>query len=201
MKSETETEYVDYMSRNQEWFGLCFDTGPRYGRIWHSPWYDNPEARSTGFLIPPEPSAIAYITVVLPTLMYNCDPLNWKGGAVWYQDFDVWNHEANVAGWKMIERIRAGYGELRPFDQATVNIFKDDDRTILPAFLLAPLIYGWDAYYIPQERGSFARISHDGYWAIETETEEAYQAIQEKIKAFGQEHFLVKQRVLQPRRF
>ena len=99
----------------------------------------------------------------------------------------------------MIERIRAGYGEIRPFRMATVNIFRDNDLSILPAFLLAPLIYGWNAYYIPQDRGSFGFVSHDGYWAVSTETDADYAALQEKVSHYPKDHWILKQRLLEPR--
>ena len=131
--------------------------------------------------------------------MSNFEPENWSGGAIVYQDFDVWSHKANVEGWTMIERIRAGYGELRPFNQATVNEFRDNDSQILPAFLLAPLIYGWDCFYIPYTRGTFAYISHDGYWCINTETDMDYQQLQCKLAIYEADHWLSKQRLRNPR--
>jgi hypothetical protein len=167
--------------RITDFLGLRFNPGPRYGREWFTPFYDHPEAKCTGFELPDNPSGLAYLAGLIPALMTNYESTNWTGGAVWYQDYDVWNHKNNVEGWTMIERIRAGYGELRPFSSATVNIFRDADSTILPAFLLAPLVYGWDAHYIPEERGSFAFISHDGYWCIATETESDYLKLQESI--------------------
>jgi hypothetical protein len=99
----------------------------------------------------------------------------------------------------MIERIRAGYGELRPFREATVNVFRDNDISILPAFLLAPLIYGWDAHYVSLDRGSFASISHDGYWCITTETEADYLKLQEKLLVYDEGHWIRNQRLLGPK--
>jgi hypothetical protein len=199
MIAETEKEFATYFGNNYEWYGLRFDSGPRYSREWFTPFYDHVEAKCTGFEMPDSPSGFAYLAGLLPTLMTGFESGAWRGGAVWYQDFDVWNHQNNVEGWTMIERIRAGYGELRPFELATVNIFRDSDISILPAFLLAPLIYGWDAYYIPQDRGCFAKISHDGYWAISTETDADFAQLQQKLTIYEDDHWIRKQRLLAPR--
>jgi hypothetical protein len=182
-----------------EYFGLRFDPGPRYGHEWFTPSYDHPEAKCTGFELPTFSAGLAYLAGNIPTLLTGFERDAWRGGAVWYQDYDVWNHQSNVEGWTMIERIRAGYGELRPFGMATVNIFRDNDLSILPAFLLAPLVYGWDAYYVSQDRGSFAFISHDGYWTISTETEADYAALQEKLSHYSEDHWIRNQRLLAPR--
>jgi hypothetical protein len=199
MRVETEPEFAAYFAENHQYFGLRFDPGPRYGREWFTPFYDHAEARCIGLEFPDFPGGFAYLAGVIPSLVCEGGDAPWRGGAVWYQDYDVWNHQNNVAGWTMIERIRAGYGELRPFGMATVNIFRDNDLSILPAFLLAPLIYGWDAYYIPQERGSFAFISHDGYWTISTETDADFAALQEKLSMYEEGHWMREQRLLMPR--
>src|SRR5665213_1936450 len=199
MTAETESEFAAYFSEDYEYFGLRFDPGPRYGHEWFTPYYDHPQAKCTGFEIPSFPTGFAYLAGNLPSFLTGFERAYWKGGAVWYQDYDVWDHQNNVEGWTMIERIRAGYGEIRPFRMATVNIFRDNDLSILPAFLLAPLIYGWNAYYIPQDRGSFGFVSHDGYWAVSTETDADYAALQEKVSHYPKDHWILKQRLLEPR--
>jgi len=203
MTSETEIEYVSHMAANHAYCGLRFDPGPRYGRPWHTPWYDHTEARTLHFKHPANAPGFAYLARVMVELTDNSrlDSADWRGGAVWYQDYDVWDHRENVTGRTMIERIRAGYGELRPFGSATVNIFRDNDLAILPAFLLAPLIFGWDAYYISQERGAFAYISHDEYWTLTVETTARFEALVKKIGSHNEEHWLRDYREIEPSRF
>jgi hypothetical protein len=198
MTAETEKEFATYFMGNYAFFGLRFDPGPRYGHEWFTPLYDHAETKCVGFEIPNFPSGLAYLAGLIPTLVCADGGPSWRGGAVWYQDYDVWDHRNNAEGWTMVERIRAGFGELRPFGVATVNVFRDNDLAIVPAFLLAALIYGWDAYYIPQERGRFAKISHDGYWTVSTETEADYQNLQAQFERYEPDHWLHKQRLLKP---
>lgn len=200
MTAETQADFSAYLSQNYEHFGLRIDLTPRYGhKPWFSPSYDHPESKIIGFEVPDSASGFAHLAGLLPSLVSEDLNALWRGGAVLYQDYDVWDHQNNVQAWTMIERIRAGFGELRPFSQATVNVFRDNDLAILPAFLLAPLIYGWNAYYIPQDRGSFAFVSHDGYWTIATETEEVYAGLQKKLAFYPDDHWIRKQRLLSPR--
>jgi len=196
MTAETESQIAAFYNANLAYFGLKFESSSRFIRETFNPVYEHPEGKCVGFEMPDSPSGYAYLASVLPSLLTDFDRDNWRGGAIIYQDFDVWNHRNNVEGWTMIERIRAGYGELRPFREATVNVFRDNDISILPAFLLAPLIYGWDAHYIPLDRGSFASISHDGYWCITTETEADYSKLQEKLLVYDEGHWIRNQRLL-----
>jgi hypothetical protein len=198
MTAQTESEFAAYFAKNYDFYGLRFDPGPRYEHEWFTPFYDHAECKCIGFEMPDSASGFAYLAGLIPSLVSIEHDTNWHGGAVWYQDYDVWDHQNNVQGWTMIERIRAGYGELRPFGKATVNVFRDTDLSILPAFLLAPLMYGWDAYYIPQERGTFASISHDGYWTITTETEVDFIQLQSKLSHYDNDHWLSKQHLRKP---
>lgn len=198
MTAETEQEIAKFYNARKSYFGISFEPSNRFVRETFSPTYDNPESKCVGFELPDSPSGYAYLASILPSLLTGFDADNWTGGAVIYQDFDVWNHRNNVEGWTMIERIRAGYGELRPFSEATVNVFRDTDIFILPAFLLAPLIYGWDAHYVPLDRGCYASISHDGYWTVTTETEQDYARLQDKLLGYDADHWIRNQRLLGP---
>ena len=91
------------------------------------------------------------------------------------------NERANLAGYQMVERIRATFGEHRPFHAATVNHFRTDEQLLLTNFILAALIYGWDAYYIPNYGGCFAHISHDEWCCIVTESNEDFKNFAEPM--------------------
>ena len=188
MIAQTSEEFENYMTTNYEYYGLRF----KQNSVKSSPFYEHPEARWFNFKLPDYAGGFAYIAGAIPAIVSENSEFAWRGGAVWYQDYDVWSQQNNVEGRTMIERIRAGYGELRPFGKATVNVFRDTDLSILPAFLLAPLIYGWDAHYIPQERGIFVSISHDGFWDVSTETDADSQRFESKVKQYGLERWLRK---------
>jgi len=143
-----------------------------------SPYYDNPEAKCIEIPFPKKASEFADFTVNLPTLT-EMDAVEWAGGTLVFTDWGIWNQQANLAGYQMIERIRSTFGEHRPFHVATVNRFRQDERLLLANFILASLIYGWDAYYIPNYRGWFAHISHDEWCCAVTECEENFKQIAE----------------------
>lgn len=196
MTAETEAELAAWYMNNIAYFGLSFEPSSRFTREVFTPRFLHSESKCLRFEMPDSPSGFAYLASILPSLLSGFDRDHWRGGAVVYQDFDVWDHRNNVEGWTMIERIRAGYGELRPFTEATANVFRDNDLSILPAFLLAPLIWGWDAFYLPLDRGSFASISHDGIWFIDTETESDHMQLLEKLSSYPKDHWLRSYRLM-----
>ncbi|HEY6444841.1 MAG TPA: hypothetical protein VIY53_00160 [Acidobacteriaceae bacterium] len=177
MTSETSEEYKAYLEKENWIFNLAWDEG----RIFH-PFYENDQARCVELPFPEKASEFAYLAVTLP-LLREMDRAEWGGGTLVYADWGIWDRRASIAGYQMVERIRATFGEHRPFDVAPVNHFRSDEFPLLTNFILAALVYGWDAYYIPNYRGCFAFISHDEWGCIVTEREEDFKSVTEPLLA------------------
>lgn len=162
MTAQTLEEYKAYLKEDGRFHGIHWDDGPGL----HT-YFVHPEAKCTEIPFPNEASDFAYLAVSLPILS-EMDRVEWHGGTLVFTDWGIWSERANIAGYQMVERIRMSFGEMRPFGMATVNRFRRDEQPLLTSFILAALIYGWDAYYIPNYEGCFAYISHDGYCLIVT---------------------------------
>jgi hypothetical protein len=175
MTSETAEEYKAYLAKQKWIFNLSWDDG----RVFH-PFYESDQAKCVEFPFPKKASAFAYAAVTLP-LLSEIDRVEWGGGTLVYADWGIWDQRASIAGYQMVERIRATFGEHRPFHVAPVNHFRADELPLLTNFILAALIYGWDAYYIPRYRGCFAFMSHDEWGCVVTEREEDFKSVAEPL--------------------
>jgi hypothetical protein len=171
MAAQTIEEYKAYLRGAHGWF---------YAIHWEDgksrPYYVHPEAKCTEVPFPHEAGQFGHLAVTLPMLC-EMDRVEWGGGTLIFTDWGIWSESANVAGYQMVERIRSSFGELRPFEVATVNLFRRDEHPLLTSFILAALIYGWDAYYVPNYGGCFVHISHDEYCLIVTKTTEDFEKI------------------------
>ena len=174
MTALTIEEYKAYLAEQSRIFNIKWQS---WGNSF-SPYYDNSEAKCIEMPFPKKASEFAYPAVSLPMLK-EMDTFQWGGGTLIFTDWGIWNQEASLAGYQMVERIRSTFGELRPFNVATVNRFREDEHLLLINFVLAALIYGWDAYYIPNYGGRFAHISHDEWGCIVTERSEDFKNIAE----------------------
>jgi len=72
----------------------------------------------------------------------------------------------------MIERMRMGYGELRPLGDANAHWFRSDEIAELAAFIVPCFVYGWDAYVLPSGKECFGFISHDQIWFVNARNQE-----------------------------
>lgn len=175
MTAETAENLKAYLTKQRWIFNLSWDEEGIF-----RPFYENPEARCIEFPFPTRPSEISHLAVTLP-LQSEMDNVQWSGGTLVYSDWGIWEQRANLAGYQMIERIRASFGELRPFSVVPVNEFRADEQLLLANFILAALVYGWDACYIPNYRGWFAFVSHDEWGCIVTERDEDFKSIAEPL--------------------
>jgi hypothetical protein len=170
MTAETLEEFKAYLADNYSIFKIKWND--------RRPFYENPAAKCIEIPFPKTAGKFAYLSTSLPILS-PMDAVEWPGGTLVYTDWGIWDQSASLAGYQMVERIRSTFGEYRPFGVAPVNRFRADEQPLLTNCILAALIYGWDAYYIPNYGGCFAHISHDEWCCIVTESDENFKSIAE----------------------
>jgi hypothetical protein len=85
-------------------------------------------------------------------------------------------------GWKVVEKMRQGFGENRSLQTARAHFFRSDELLDLKAFLLPCFVFGWDAYLVPfSNNGYFVHVSHDEYWGVVAKTRKAYDALHAEL--------------------
>jgi hypothetical protein len=171
MTSLTLEEYKAYLKTNRNFWGIDWDDT---SSSW--PYFTHPQAKCTDIPFPNRAGEFAHLAVDLPMLT-EMDRVEWGGGTLIFTGWGIWSQKANLAGYQMVERIRSTFGELRPFHLATVNRFRQDELLLLTNFILAALVYGWDAYYVPNYEGCFVHVSHDEFCHIVTKRSEDFKQI------------------------
>jgi hypothetical protein len=75
------------------------------------------------------------------------------------------------------------------FEAAPGHLFRSDELTDAIAMLLQPMIFGWDAYYLPRwSYGTgelFMHISHDSFVSIVTRTSAFHEKVFGLLKELG----------------
>jgi hypothetical protein len=175
MTAETIDQLKQYLEKERWIFNLHFDDMRRF-----QPWYENDEARCIEIPFPTRAGKFAWLASSLPGFGSWAEP-EWDGGTLAYTEWGVWDERGNLAGYQMIERIRSTFGENRPFHLAPVHRFRPDERHLLTSFLVAALVYGWDACYIPHHRGWFGYVSHDEWTCLVTERDEDFKRVAEPL--------------------
>jgi hypothetical protein len=143
--------------------------------------YDGAEANCVKLKSPDAPSRAAYFSSRASRIGLASDEAQFRGALLWI----TYSELGSLApiGWKLVEKMRQGFGENRPLQTARVHFFRSDELLDLRAFLLPCFVFGWDAYLIPFETNDFfVHVSHDEYWGVISRTQKAHERLFPELK-------------------
>jgi hypothetical protein len=173
MQVGTHNETLKLFSDNK------WDCGIKLGNT--NLYYDVPEANCIELKWPDLPGRAAYFSSKASRLGLDGDEARFQGAMLWVPYSELGS--LAPIGWKLVEKMRQGFGENRPLQTANAHFFRSDELLDLRAFLLPCFVFGWDAYLVPFGRNDFfVHISHDEYWGVVSRTRKAYEALFAELK-------------------
>jgi hypothetical protein len=150
--------------------------------------YDSEGASCFRLTYPETPRRVTYAARLLSMLgAFEGDESTFNGALLWLRLWEIGSPQLEKAGWKMIERMRMGYGELRPLGEANAHWFRSDEIAELAAFIVPCFVFGWDAYILPSGGHTFGFVSHDGFWSISARNHEASNRVLTEFAEFKPE--------------
>jgi hypothetical protein len=163
----TAAEVREFETKNAWATGICMDeSGDLY--------YNTPEANCVTLRYPETPLRVTYFARLISMLGTQGDEANFNGAMLWIRYWNSGSSQLEKSGWRLVERMRMGFGELRPLGVANGHWFRSDEIADLAAFIVPCFVYGWDAYIVPSNAGCFAFISHDEFWCVATQKPEIH---------------------------
>jgi len=131
---------------------------------------------------PETPLRTTYLARVASMLGID-DESHFYGALLWITLSTIGSIGLEKAGWKLVEKMRQGYGENRSLQNASGHFFRSDELVDLNAFLVPCFVFGWDAYVVPSSSNNFfVHLSHDEYWGVVARTPEAYGRLFSQLK-------------------
>ena len=135
---------------------------------------------------PETPGKAVYHTWLASRLGIMDNESQFSGALLWITYSSIGSPGLVQTGWKLVEKMRQGFGENRSLQTANGHFFRSDELVDLNAFLLPCFIFGWDAYLVPSQSSDFfVHISHDEYWGVVTRTKETYAQRFFELKAIN----------------
>jgi hypothetical protein len=173
MRVATDAEVMELLTDSKWNSGIKVDGTNLY--------YESPEANCIKLKFPDLPGRAAYFSSRAAGLGLGGDETQFQGALLWIT-FSELGSLAPI-GWKLVEKMRQGFGENRPLQTARAHYFRIDELLDLRAFLLPCFVFGWDAYLIPFGRNDiFVHVSHDEYWGVVSRTRGAHDSMVAELK-------------------
>jgi hypothetical protein len=138
MNAMTDAEVLKFLSENEWNHGIKADGNNLY--------YDKPGANCIELKFPETPGRAAYFSRFASMLGIE-DESQFYGALLWITFSTIGSGQLEKTGWKLVERMRQGYGENRSLQTASGHWFRSDELVDLTAFLL------------PNMRKRFCRIT------------------------------------------
>ena len=138
----TDAQVVEFLTDSKWDCGIRVDGTYLY--------YDGPEANCFELKFPDLPGRAAYFSSRATRLGLVDDEAQFQGALLWIT-FSELGSLAPI-GWKLIERMRQGFGENRPLQTARAHYFRNDELLDLSAFLLPCFAFGWPPHVRVQLR-------------------------------------------------
>jgi hypothetical protein len=134
--------------------------------------YTHSEADCIDLEYPPKLERLPFFTRLLATLGY--DDSDFAGARLWFTTWGVWNLQDEAVGYRIVEAFNRAAGQPRSFELAPGRVFRADELVDAVGLLIQPMVFGWDAYYLPQwsfgVEEFFLHHSHDGFVTVVTRT-------------------------------
>jgi hypothetical protein len=138
-------------------------------------YYEEPGTNCIELKFPETPGKAVYHTWLASRLGCMDNESRFSGALLWITFSSIGSSGLVQTGWKLVEKMRQGFGENRSLQTASGHFFRSDELVDLNAFLLPCFIFGWDAYLVPNHSNDFfVHISHDEYWGAVIRSEEGY---------------------------
>lgn len=134
--------------------------------------FTDPEADCIDLEYPTKLERIPFFARFLTTVGY--DPTDFEGAMLWFTEWGVWNSGDEAPGYRLIEAMNRAGGHSVSFEASPGHLFRADELPDAVAMLIQPMIFGWDAYFLPRwSYGTdefFLHVSHDSFVSIVTRT-------------------------------
>lgn len=138
------------------------------------PFFTHSEAACIDVEYPPKLERLPFFARYLSTIGY--DDWDFEGALIYFKEWGVWNLSDEGVGYRIVERMHAAAGQSVSFEVAPGHEFRADELTDAVGMLMQPMIFGWDAFYLPRwSYGTgqfFLHVSHDSFVNIVTRTKE-----------------------------
>lgn len=134
--------------------------------------FSYPEASFITLHYPPKLERLPWFARFVATLGY--DEVDFQGALLWITAYGVWNEREEGIGYRVMENLSRAAGQATSFEAAPAYQFRADELVEAIGMMMQPMIFGWDAYFVPQYsygvEECFLKISHDSYVRVETRT-------------------------------
>ncbi len=174
----------EMLAESLEWYNTMGDEYVKFdGR---GLYYKHPEAATITLALPNRVERLPYFVHRLGLVC--CEQIHFLGATIWLTDVGIWNEFEEGIGYQILESINAAAGQPLSFCDTRGYHFRADELVKTLGMLIQPMIFGWDAYYLPRWNWGgcsdyFLKVSHHSCVEVHTMTRQFHDAALKELVA------------------
>src|SRR5215475_11377369 len=109
--------------------------------------YQNADTPALHFHFPTGEGQLIYFARLLTSLHH--EESEFAGALFWFTEWGIWPEWTENVGYKAVAMFRSEKAGLANFRESPGQLFGSHELLEAAAFLVLPMLVGWDAYYCP----------------------------------------------------
>ncbi|MGB6384710.1 MAG: hypothetical protein WBD25_14805 [Terriglobales bacterium] len=123
-------------------------------------------------------SVIALADYLVPTW----PDVSFGGALLWIRQQGIWGDFSETTGAVILEQMRLAKGETAPVKERPGHLFRSEELFEMHSYFVLPLLFGWDAFLIPEGKDYLLFVSHDGVVGVVSRTQESYDELYHRVR-------------------
>ncbi len=148
--------------------------------------YSHPEAAQFTVMLPDRIEQLPFFVRNLGLLGY--EQVHYAGATIWLTDVGIWDEFLEGIGYQILESMNYGVGQPLSFCNTKGYSFRADELVKALGLLIQPMVFGWDAYYLPRWNWGgcseyFLKVSHHSCVDVHTKTKQFHDVAIRELAA------------------
>ena len=106
----------------------------------------------------------------------------FQGGLLWVTEFNIWGANSEKTGLAMLKHMRSGHRESATLSEKPAQFFGAEELYEAHAFLLLPILFGWDALWVPDSGSYVVSMGHHGTATVISRGRHTYDELLLRMK-------------------
>ena len=108
----------------------------------------------------PPSDVLALVYVLVMTGIPDDDERHFNGAMIWLRDWDIGSCGAEAVGYALAQGLRGTGGATPSVLEQPAHLVADDEFVLARAMLALPMLFRWDAVFVPAHGLFLASVSH-----------------------------------------
>jgi len=109
------------------------------------------------------------------------DEIPFEGALLWIREKGVWSDFSEKISAMIVQQMRLAKGEAASVGERPGQLFGPDELLEMHSYFLVPLLFGWDAFLVPQGKSYFCFVSHDGFVEVVSRSVEGLDQVRQRV--------------------